>query len=385
MWHFLRGYVILQIEGMAIARFLRRISDNGIRISRLRQIAPGVIQLEIATNRFFDLHRLKRGLPIRIHIVGRCGFPFFLHRMRKRPALWIGTLLMLILLFLASQRIWVIRIVGNETIDPEMILMLLKEHGLQIGARPKGPVLITAANDLSARIHDAAWIGLDREGITLKVSVVEATAESDKRVGDIPSDLIADRDGIVTEITVIRGQALVKVGDMIKKGDVLISGTMLWKDTTFETWADGLVRCAVRYQAECEVVPTVMDATQTERTETVRTFRIGPWTVFQTTPSFERYRLTDERNIPVSDRLPTFCDTYLAHEIILRERTLEAEEAEQLALTSAAETARSEVPTDASILNQYGTIQTRNEKTYAVVIVTAEETIGRTEDYSNGG
>lgn len=385
MWHFCRGYVILQIEGAAIARFLRRLAQSGVRVLRLREIEPGKVRCEIDCRSFFKLHRLRKGLPIRIHIVRKKGLPFLLRRLKRRPVLWIGTLLVLIALFLASQRIILIRIEGNERITDETILTLLKEHGLFVGAKPKGAVLITAANDLSASIPEAAWIGLDREGVTLKVSVVEAIPASEKRVGDVPSDLVADRDGVVTEITVLRGQARVKVGDRVRAGNVLISGTVPWNDTYFETWADGVVRCAVRYEAECEVPATVREAVLTDRTETIRTLRVGRWTLFETKPAFDLYRLTEERTVPIGDRFPTFCDVLTATEIVIRERALDAEEAEQLALTQARETALEGVPKDASILNQYGTIRTRDQKAYAYVIVTAEETIGRTEEYPNDG
>ena len=82
---------------------------------------------------------------------------------------------------------------------------------------------------------------------------------------------------------------------------------------------------------------------------------------------------------------PTYCDTRIAQEIVFRKRTLDASEAEQLALIEAREAALELVPKDASILNIYGTIRTRNGKQTAVVIVTAEENIGRTEEYPNDG
>ena len=37
------------------------------------------------------------------------------------------------------------------------------------------------------------------------------------------SNIVADRDGIIEEITVKKGYATVKPGDVVKKGDILIS------------------------------------------------------------------------------------------------------------------------------------------------------------------
>ena len=385
MWHFWSGYVILQAEGLSLARFLRRISEQGIRIRRIRQIGTGCLQFAIDLRAFFLLHRLKHGLKIKIHVIERRGFPFLWAKLRKRPVLCIGSLLVLIALFLASQRIWMIRVEGNETIDTDALLSMLDEHGLHIGAKPKGAVLITAANDLSARMHDAAWIGLDREGVTLKVSVVEAVPESEKRNTLVPSDIVADKDGIVTELLVLHGQARVRVGDTVRKGDVLISGTVIRSDASYETWSNGTVLAAVRYEAECEVPTTITEAVLTDHTVILRTYRIGPWTLFRTKTDYAYYRITDAGTVKIGDRFPTFCDLFTAQEIEFRERSLSEEEAEQLALQNAREIALDCVPKDASVLNLYGTIRRRGGTLYAVVVVTAEESIGRTEEHPHDG
>lgn len=385
MWHFWNGYVILQVEGLSLARFLRRISEQGIRVRRIRQDGTGGIRFAIGLRQFFQLHRLRRGLSVRVHIVERRGAPFLFAKMRKRPVLCIGTVLMLIGLFLASQHIWTIRLEGNETIDDETILAMLDEHGLHIGAKPKGAVLITAANDLSARIRDAAWIGLDREGVTLRVSVVEAVPKSETRNLETPSDLVAAKDGIVTNVLVLHGQACVKAGDSVRAGDVLISGTVVRNDASYQTWANGTVLAAIRYEAECEVLPVVTEAVLTERTQTLRTLRIGPWILLCTEAEFEHYRVADTRTVSVGDRFPSFCDCITVQEIAFRERSLDEQEAEQLAIANAREAALEQVPKDASVLNQYAAIRQRDGKRYAVVIVTAEESIGRTEEYPHDG
>ena len=385
MWHFARGYVILQIKGISIARFLKRLTENGIPVEQIKRIDPATVRFQMPANRFFELRRLRKGLPLRIRIVGRSGLPFVLKKLICRPVLWIGTLVLFAGLCWASARIWAIRIEGAERVEPAEVLALMKEHGLFIGARPKGPVLMTAANDLSARIYDAAWIGLDREGIVLTVNVVESKPASVKKTGVVPSDVIAEKDGVVTEMQVMRGQARVKVGDTVHAGDVLISGTVTYQTASYQTDADGVVKAAVLYEAEYPVCDTVEELVETDRTEPVRMLRIGPWTILRQCPSFERYRLLDTRTIETSDRFPAYIDETLARELVLQTRALSESEAEELALSRAAELAIKRVPKDAAIINQYGTIRRKDGDLIAVVTVTAEEIIGRTEEDPHGG
>ena len=380
MWQFLNGYVIIQIDGLCAARFLKRVAAAGIRVSNVRRSGDGALRFTIPARRFRDLRKLRRGLPLRIRIVRRGGLPFYVQKIRRRPILWIGTCMMFAGILFLSTRIWIIRIPDTKRFDQQEIRDLLSEHGIFPGARLKGPILITAANDLSAQIRDAAWIGLDREGVLLTVNVVESLPESPKRTTRVPSDVIAEKDGVITSIRVMRGQARVKPGDHVKKGDVLISGTVFYKDSSFETAADGTVSAAVEYRAEAALSSSVTESYETEATETVRAFLLWGHVVWQSKPSFEHYRLIGPVSATSSGLLPVSVETFTACEIGFRERTLSGEESEQYALADAREQAYASVPRNAAIINTYGTIRTKKGKRFAVVIVTAEEIIGKTEE-----
>lgn len=385
MWHFSKGYVIIQMEGISSAKLLKRMGEAGIRVRSATRVGPNTLRLTIPSRRFFELHKLSRGLRVRVHILKRGGFRFVLKKLYRRPVLWAGGTAVLIALTVLSGRIWVIRIEGAKRIDPAEITQKLGECGIRPGAALNGPILITAAEDLTAQIRDAAKIALDREGVLLRVSVNEALTETPKKTDAVPADVIADKDGVVLSILVMRGQARVKVGDRVRAGDVLISGTVHYKDEAYETSADGVVTAAVEYRAECGVPERITEARETEETETVRVLRLAGWEIDRTQPSFEHYRITDTRTVSVSPFAPVYIDLMTAREIGFFERTLSDEEAYEIALSRARETAYALVPRDAAIINTYGTIRVNNGERFAAAIVTAEETIGRTEENPHDG
>lgn len=384
MWHFLRGYVILQIEGLSVARLLRRMTDHGIKIRRAVRTSPTCVTLEMDAKRFSALRKLRRGLPVRIHIAGRRGLPFVWKRLLARPVLLFGTLLIGLGLCAASRRIWFIRVEGTKRIDPQEICERLKEKGIFIGARLQGPILITAANELSCEIPDAAWIGLDREGVTLTAKVLEALPESPKKT-QLPSDVVAQKDGVVTRLVVTHGQARIQVGDAVKAGDVLISGTVVRNDASYETWADGEAIAAVVYSAQCEAPDTVTEWTESGEMQALKTVRFAGRRLFGTAPAFERYRVLRTETVPVGDRLPVEIETVFIGELVERERALDEREAEQLALTRAMDAATAQVPKDAAIVHRYGILKRKHGRTVAEATVLAEETIGRTEERPHGG
>ncbi len=385
MWQFWNGYVIIQIEGYSAARFLKRISEAGIRVSNVRRTDDGKLCLKLPATKFKALHRLRRGLPLRVHIIKRGGLPFVLQKLWRRPVLWIGSGVLFLALLILSSRIWLIRIDETERIDPEEIMALLNEHGLHTGARPNGPILITAAEDIAAQIRDAAWVNLDREGITLHVRIVETIPESIKKTDRIPSDVVAEKDGVVLSVNVMRGQARVKVGSRVQAGDVLISGTVLYKDRSIDMAADGSVYAAVEYRAETELSDRVTEAYETGSTEAVRILTFWGFEITRTGCAFEHYRLDHADTVTENGVLPFAIRTRTAQEIGFRERLLTEEEAAELAFTEAREQVYAMIPKDAAIINTYGTIQNRNGKRFAVVIVTAEELIGKTEEKPHDG
>lgn len=385
MWQFWKGYVIIQIEGLCIARFLKRMNDAGIRVANVRKAGDAKVCCTIPVKRFFMLHALRKGLPVKIRVIGRGGLPFQLRKLSSRPVLWIGTVLLFSGIALLSSRVWIIRIGETKTVDPQQIRELLRERGIYPGAFLRGPILITASNDLSAQIREAAWIGLDREGVLIDVKVVEALPESVKRTDRIPSDVVAEKDGVVTSIQLMRGQARVKVGDRVKAGDVLISGTVIYQDRSTETAADGSVYAAVEYRSEAVLSDRVSESFETGSVEQIRILRFWNTEIMRTRCAFDHYRMIDRDAITENGLLPFSIVLTTAREIGFRERMLSEAEAEELALTEAREKAYRMIPKHAAIINTYGTIQNRDGKRYAVVIVTTEELIGKTEEKPHDG
>ena len=141
MWQFLKGYVIIRAEGLCTARFLRRIANAGISVSNIRKTDDASILFTIPARRFFELPTLRKGLPLRIRIVGRGGLPFLGAKLKKRPVLWIGTVVLFLGIAILSTRVWIFRIDDTDLVDPDEIVELLAERGIYPGAYLKGPIL----------------------------------------------------------------------------------------------------------------------------------------------------------------------------------------------------------------------------------------------------
>ena len=155
------------------------------------------------------------------------GLYGFILRSRYRYGAFLAILLSVIFYVFSAGMVWDIRVSGNENMSDYSIEQSLNEHGLKIGSRWSKLNKTRVENDLLKSNSDIAWISVNRRGTVAYVEVIESENVGHKEATEYPfSNIVADRDGVIEEITVERGVATVKPGDVVKKGDILISGVV---------------------------------------------------------------------------------------------------------------------------------------------------------------
>lgn len=91
------------------------------------------------------------------------------------------------------------------------------------------------------------WMEIERKGVKYIIKV-EERKEKDINNDDTPRDIVAKKDGYVTNILASQGSVLVTPGTYVKKGDILITGSIKNKDTLMaKVKADGKVFAEVWY------------------------------------------------------------------------------------------------------------------------------------------
>lgn len=384
MWLFGKGYVIIQIEGLALSAFLHQLDKQGIRVTDIRYLDSTTVRAALLKNDVPKLIPIRRRFRTKVRIVSRHGVPFLWRSIWQRPILVIGGLLMLLLMKAGSERIWSIQTIGATETQRQALPVLLEENGIVVGCRPKGDILISASDDLTARLPDAAWVELDRNGVYLTVTVSPFMPQTESKAKDGPAHIVAKKDGVILRIHVKRGESACRVGDIVRSGDVLIGGAIDFGEdrTPFTVCAEGTVTAAVVYRAECPLPEVLTEYRLTGETEQVTAVSIGTVQFMKKAGSFphgyteweEPVRVSD-LGIPVSIQYGTnyaFAETQV---VLTRER------AEQLARKQAQQEALDSVPKDASIISIHSFVQTMQGIDSVVCIVTAEEEIGIAKEF----
>jgi len=236
-----RGYVWVRLIGGDAQQFLALAVAQRIGLWNIAYTPQGELTFGITVPDFFRLPPVLRKCGSRTRIIQKRGLPFQMARLAKRKTFAVGMLAFIALLFLLSTFVWQVKVEGETAIPKQQILQAARQEGLyplQWAPRMKEPQEL--ADKLAARLPDAAWVGVERKGATMYITVVDAT-KPDAQAGAGPRDLVAKADAVVTKVAAENGRPLVKRHDRVKKGQVLVSGQTLGKAVVSKGAVMGLV------------------------------------------------------------------------------------------------------------------------------------------------
>jgi similar to stage IV sporulation protein len=107
--------------------------------------------------------------------------------------------------------------------------------------------------NLEDKNSEIMWVRARIEGSTLKIKIEEKINPPDLQKGTLEGDLVASMDGEIAKIYTISGTAQVKPGDIVKKGQVLVSGIEGKEGFKFETRAEGSALANTFYEKNMEI------------------------------------------------------------------------------------------------------------------------------------
>lgn len=220
LFRFIRGFLNVRFSGENPEKILNICAKNGFALWDTYLINNG-IETNISLQSFLKIRPFLRGSHIRIHIISKRGIPFKIAKYKLRSGLVCGVVLFFVLLRILSSFVWIIEFEGNEKISAESLKKICAEIGVKEGIYKSEINSRVLTQKLLLLSDEIAWGSFNVEGSKLTVNISEIEV---KKPQEIPSNLIANKDAIIKKIDVTKGEVLVSVGDVVKKGQVLVSG-----------------------------------------------------------------------------------------------------------------------------------------------------------------
>lgn len=229
MIRYIKGYLLIRVEGYSPERFLNACSHRGIELWGLRS-AGGAYEMYMTLKDFRKIKALSKKTGTKVRVRRRYGLPFFLHRYRRRKLFFAGALLAVCLVYILTLFIWEIDIRGNLRRTDEALLSFLRSRDVYCGMTAGSVDCDQIADDLRGAYADLVWVSASVHGTRLVIQVKENEHLSAQTGGKAQetegTDLAATQDCTILSIVTRQGTPLVHEGDQVKKGDLLVNGRL---------------------------------------------------------------------------------------------------------------------------------------------------------------
>lgn len=239
----LKKNVIIEATGAGVKRYINICHHHKIPLNNLK-CQNNKYYFEINADAYINTKEYIKTTGIKTKIIKKQGMWFWLHKNHNRYGILFGVMLFIGGLFFLSRFVWKIEINGNLYYSDEVILEYLAENNVKTGSAAilNEEILETGIRE---RFEKIIWVSVSLDGTKLTIDLKENNTNPIMAENEEIRDIVAAKDGIVESILVRTGTAIVKPGDEVKKGDVLVTSKVV---------------CANEYAEEIKIVYTCADA-----------------------------------------------------------------------------------------------------------------------------
>ena len=220
---FLFGFCKISADAVNASRLLNLCLENSFSFSRFRGREDGGISFLCPLLTAKKLLQLAEERTIVLEVSRYGGLPLSLLRRTKRYGLIVGGICATLLLFFSGRYVWDVRVTGNERLTGSEVLEELSACGFGIGSPLRGFHAGELENRVLLQSDDLAWLSVHIDGTVAMVQVLERV-ERPEDTPVKPANLIASCDGQIESVELLRGDCVVKVGQAVRSGELLVSG-----------------------------------------------------------------------------------------------------------------------------------------------------------------
>ena len=227
MIKYLLGYVRIKVEGYSPERLLNLCNIHKILLWNVEHKDASYV-LCLGCKDFKRLRPLVKKTRTKVQILGKYGVPFFLHKFRKRKAFFLGMFMCAGMICVCSLFVWNIHLEGNVSQSTTELLNYLESIGVSHGCRKSKIICEEIETKFRSKYPNMLWVSAEMRGTRVIIQIKENTDDDiiskieEKEVQAV--SLVAEQDGIIDSIIVRNGTPLVKKGDEVTKGQILVEG-----------------------------------------------------------------------------------------------------------------------------------------------------------------
>ena len=239
-------YIIIKVT-QDIKRFINKCNSYNIELYNIKYIDKDNIIVKIKKDDFDNIKIYNYYSNIEIY--NKVGIDYYIYKINKLKYFILCFVIMIICMFLVSNIILKINVIHSNKKVRELVYSELYDNGIKIFSIKKDfNKLENIKNKILENNRDKLeWISITNIGMKYVVRVEERIIDNIKDEHDY-CNVVATKEGIVTNIFSDKGDILVNVNDIVRKDDILITGNLIVNEETKNyTCASGKVMAKVWY------------------------------------------------------------------------------------------------------------------------------------------
>jgi similar to stage IV sporulation protein len=249
-----RGIITIEIQSHIPEKFINLLWKSGVQIKNIRKKSITTMIMDINLRDFNSIKDMAQRTNTRIKVLSRKGITFFLIKMRRRTALVGGVIIFAVMLYYLSGFIWTIDIQTENNLAPYEIRQQLMSYGIIPGIRKSSINVYKLQENMIKSNENVMYFKARIEGARLYISAVEKIPPPNVTQENTPSNLVAKKDGQIVRVYTVKGTAVVKKGDIVKAGQIVVKGEQGKEGSTYAVHAQGTVFANTFYE-EIKTVP----------------------------------------------------------------------------------------------------------------------------------
>lgn len=312
IYEYLRGSYTVTARAESVCRALNVLMKNNVPFYGVKAEGGGLVGFCLEPDAFRKYVALTAEMTIEDERVTRRGLFAFASGYKMRIGFFIGAVLCAALLAASSFFVWDINVTGQTGLSEKEILKTLEGYGLYIGAYIPNIDTMRLENELVIDTEELSYASINLRGTVAEV-VVRERKEKDVENISLPSNLVANCDGQIESIEVRGGMPTVKKGQIVKKGQLLVSGVIDSQAVGYRlVRARGEIyaRISRSFTAEVPLIREKKSRTGEKKTRVTIRFFAKKINLFSNNDiSFEKYdTIEEEKRLCLFDRveLPVF-------------------------------------------------------------------------------
>lgn len=223
----------ISLKGNNVRRFINLCSSYDIELYALKYVSFDEYECIINTNDYYLVKQHLKKTKTKAKIIRRLGLLKWYKPFTRFWYCLIPFFLIVTYLYVKTLRVADINISGVSSLSEERIESFLNKQNIGIGSWIYEYDCSKAELMLNNQFDEIIWSSIGIQGNVLSVDIREATKSYDKEEQACRS-IIASSDAVIYSIITRRGTPLVKAGDVVLRGDVLVDSKQEILDDNLE-------------------------------------------------------------------------------------------------------------------------------------------------------